>query len=166
MKKIIGIVIVTVLLCTITCGLCENGDPTEFTAKITPLVVPDNALEIIVSDTQRATLTVCLALDFGISDEGKAYMSNNLISFLTNGSYVASDGTFLVVSGYADGKVLNLFYDPRTGEASYFMTEAGFSDELMEMLVKTTAEKLTFSYKNDLAEVLKVLKIIEGVIND
>lgn len=165
MRKIIGIVIVAVLLCTITCGSCEdNSAATPFTATITSSVVPESAIEIIASDDQRAVLTVCLALDFGLCDDGKDYMANNFSSYLINDSYVASDGTFLVVTGYAGGKCLNMFYSPKTGEASYYLTDVDLPDELMDLLVKTSAENLTLSYKNDVADLLKVMNIIKDAI--
>lgn len=162
MKKSIGILIAAILLLTTTCGICDDDSSAiPFTAGLTSSVTPDSALEIITSEEQRAILTVCLALDFGISDGGKDYMGNNFSAFLLNDSYVASDGTFLVVTGYAGGKCLNLFYYPKTKEASYYMADIDMSDELMDILVKTAAEKLPLSYKNDMAELLQVMNIIK-----
>jgi hypothetical protein len=162
MKKSIGILIAMILLFTTTCGLCDDDSSAiAFTAGLTSSVTPDTALEIITDESQRAILTVCLALDFGLSDDGKDYMANNFASFLLNDSYVASDGTFLVVTGYAGGKCLNMFYYPKTNEASYYMADIDMSDSLMDILVKTAAEKLPISYKNDVAQLLQVLEIIK-----
>ncbi len=162
MKKSIGILIAVILLFTATCGLCDDDSSAiPFTAGLTSTVTPDSALEIITEESQRAILTVCLALDFGLSDGGKDYMSNNFSTFLLNDSYVASDGTFLVVTGYAGGKCLNLFYYPKTKEASYYMANIDMSDDLMDILVKTAAEKLPLSYKNDVVQLLKVMEIIK-----
>ncbi len=162
MKKFIGILIAAILLFTTTFGMCDAGNSTmPFTAGLTSLVVPDNALEIITSDVQRALLTVCLALDFGLCDDGKDFMGNNFGSFIINDTYVASDGTFLAVFGYADGKGLNMFYYPETKEASFYLKDTGLSDEFMDLLVKTTAETLSLNYKNDTATLLKVVKAVK-----
>lgn len=167
MKKSIGILIAAILLLTATCGLCDDDSSAiPFTAGLTSTVTPDSALEIITSDEQRAILTVCLALDFGLSDGGKDYMSSNFSTFLFNDSYVASDGTFLVVTGYAGGKCLNLFYYPKTKEASYYMADIAVSDDLMDVLVKTAAEKLPLSYKNDVVELLKVMEVIKDATSN
>lgn len=162
MKKCIGILIAAILLLTATCGLCDDDSSAiPFTAGLTSSVTPDSALEIITDESQRAILTVCIALDFGISDDGKDYMANNFSTFLLNDSYVASDGTFLVVTGYAGGKCLNLFYYPKTKEASYYMADIDMSDDLMDILVKTAAEKLPLNYKNDVVQLLKVMEVIK-----
>jgi len=166
MKKSIGVLIAVILLLTATCGLCDDDSSAiSFTAGLTSSVTPDTALDIITDESQRAILTVCLALDFGISDGGKDYMANNFSNFLFNDSYVASDGTFLVVTGYAGGKCLNLFYYPKSKEASYYMADVDLSDELMDILVKTAAEKLPLNYKNDVAELIKVLNLIKEATN-
>jgi len=166
MKKSIGVLIAVILLLTATCGLCDDDSSAiSFTAGLTSSVTPDTALHIITDESQRAILTVCLALDFGISDGGKDYMANNFSNFLFNDSYVASDGTFLVVTGYAGGKCLNLFYYPKSKEASYYMADVDLSDELMDILVKTAAEKLPLNYKNDVAELIKVLNLIKEATN-
>ena len=166
MKKSIGVLIAVILLLTATCGLCDDDSSAiSFTAGLTSSVTPDTALDIITDESQRAILTVCLALDFGISDGGKDYMANNFSNFLFNDSYVASDGIFLVVTGYAGGKCLNLFYYPKSKEASYYMADVDLSDELMDILVKTAAEKLPLNYKNDVAELIKVLNLIKEATN-
>ena len=162
MKKSICILVVAILVLATTCGLCDDDSSAiPFTAGLTSSVAPDSALEIITDETQRAILTVCLALDFGICEDGKDYMANNFAKFIFNDSYVASDGTFLVVTGYAGGKCLNMFYYPKTKEASYYMADIDMSDELMDILVKTAAEKLALSYKNDSADLLQVLNVIK-----
>ncbi len=167
MKKSIGILIAAIMLLSTTCGLCDSDSSSiPFTAVLTSTVAPDSAIEIIADETQRAILTVCLALDFAISDGGKDFMSSNLSTFLFNDSYVASNGSFLVVSGHAKGKCLNLFYEPDTKEASYYIVDSGMSDDLMDILVKSAAETLPLHYKNDVVQLLTVMDAIKEAISD
>ena len=167
MKKSIGILIALILLFTATCALGDDKSSSiPFTATLTSAVAPESAVEIIADSSHRAILTVCLALDFGISKDGKEYMSENFASFLLNDSYVASDGTFVVVTGYAGGKCLNLFYYPKTKTASYFMTDANLSDELMSTVIKTAAERFPLSYKNETVKLLQVLEAVQEATNN
>ena len=161
MKKSIGVLIAAIILFTTTCGLC-NGDSSAipFTADLTAAVTPDSAVKIVTDSSQRAILTVCLALDFGLSEHGKEYMTENLSSFLFNDSYVASDGSFIVVTGYAGGKCLNMFYEPKEKKATYYLLDVDLSDELMDVLVKSSAEKLPLSYKNDIADLMTVMDVV------
>lgn len=165
MKRLVLIMLIVCLLIPATCVYCEDETTaTPFSCELTSSTVEDSALKIIVSSTQRSILTVCLLIDLGANVETE-YVGNNFYQFILNDSYVASDGSFIVVSGHADGKILNIYYAPKTKEAYYNLFDANLSDTLMDYIVKTTAETQSFSYKNDSAELLQVFEIVGEVIN-
>ncbi len=79
MKRIITIFVIFALISTVFTVVAESENSgIAFECGLTSSVVPDTALEIIESDTQRALITVCLWIDFGLCDDGKDFMANNL----------------------------------------------------------------------------------------
>ena len=167
MKRIIAVIIAAALLFTVSCGICDDdASAIPFSCSLTSDLVPDTAIEILASDSQRALLTICLLLDLGIGGAEDEYLSQYFGTFLVNDSYVASDGTFLVVTGHAGGKVLNLYYDPAGKQASYFLMDSDLPDSLMDTLVKTTAESLTFNYKNNPDSLMEVMMIFKDALSD
>lgn len=165
MKKGISILIAAIVLFSTTYGICDNDkSPIPFNATLTTSLISDSALEILSSDEKRALLTICIALDFGLCDAGKDFMANNFGTFALNTSYVASDGSSLIITGYAGGKSLSFFYNPSLKETSYYMMDSSLSDELMDVIVKNAAEQLPLSYKNDPLTMLKVLELMKDAI--
>ena len=166
MKRIIAICICLILVLTASIGLCDDNSGIPFQCMITTIAAPESAIEIIVSDAQRALLTVCLAIDLGIAgdEEGKAFVSEHIGEYLMHDSYVVSDGKMLIVSGYAAGKILNMCYDPVGKEARYTLTDSDLPDALTATVVKQTAETQTLNYKNDVATLLKVLEVMKEAI--
>lgn len=163
MKKSISILIAAIVLFSTTYGICDNDKtPIPFNATLTTSVISDSTLEIISSAEKRALLTICIAVDFGLCDDGKDFMANNFGQFALNTSYVASDGSSLIVTGYAGGKSLSFFYNPTLKETSYYMMDSNLSDELMDIIVKNAAENLPLSYKNDPLVLLKVMELIKN----
>ena len=165
MKRIAAVFIALMMLAAGTAAAENENFNIPFECGLTSSVVPDTAAEIIESSLQRAFITVCLWLDFGISDEGKDFMAENFGTLCINDSYVASDGELLVlVTGYASGKQLHIFYNVAEKEASYALTEADFPDEIMKDLVKSSAEFFTLNYKNNASDLEQVLSIIQDAV--
>ena len=167
MKKSIGILITAILLFTAACGLSEEESSLKyFTPQLTNSVTSassmemDSALNIITSKEKRAILTVCLAIDFSVTDEGKEFMNENIALFLHNDSYVSSNGTNLYVTGYANEKYLTICYAPGLDIAGYAVLDTGVSSAGMAFVVKEVAESQTFHYKNDTSDLADVLKIL------
>lgn len=167
MKRTIAICICLILVLTASIGFCDDSSGTSFECPLTAALVPESTIEVLTSDVQRALLTICLIVDLTSADEKEArdFLSEHSGHYIMNGTYVVSDGSMLIVSGYAEGKVLNMFYDPKGKEAMYTLTDSDLPDALTATVIKQTAETQTFSYKNDTATVLKVLEVIKDAVS-
>ena len=173
MKKSIGILITAILLFTAACGLSEEESSLKFfTPGLTNTVTSessmgmDSALNIMADKEKRAILTVCLAFDFSVTDEGKEFTSENIALFLINDSYVSCSENSICLRGHANGKVLTFFYTPGLETAAYFVFDAGLPDAQMNMLVKEIAESEQFYFKNDTSDLMEVMNVISGAVGN
>ena len=121
--------------------------------------------ELLKSDTQRALLTVCLLIDLGVDAE-KAFLSEHFGELVLNDSYVASDGDYIMVSGYAAGKVLMIGYEPGSKTALYSAMDSELSDSMLALSLKLAAEKLTYNYKNDPSALTMVVGALAEAIGN
>lgn len=155
MKKALCLILMIALLIPAAAGLC---DTTEFPTSLTPILVSGNTTEILSDSMNRSFLTICLWLDLAISKEPE-FMGANIVNLITNDSYISSDGQYIALLGYSNGKYLNVYYNPRTQQADYSIME-GASDSVMAMVVKDVAETMPYNYKNDAAELTAVFQVI------
>jgi hypothetical protein len=166
MKKWLSLLLVCVLLLPCAAALGEDSSAASFDCTITAGVVSKDAKEILDSPSNRAMLTVCLLLDLGFTKE-KDFVVEHIQDFMTNDSYVSSDGKYFAVLMYSGGTILSLFYTPVTQEAKYYIKESGLPASSALEVVEKTAKGNDYAYKNDAAEITKILKYIsEGLSSD
>ena len=165
MRKIAASILVLFLIFSAVSGFCDSDlSEKTFSCPFTSALIQGSAKDVVTNDMQRAVLSVGLLLDLGIDAE-KDFMSVNFGEIMLNDSYVASDGQFLVFSGFAAGYVVSIFYSPEGGIAMYSLIPADLSDEYLAMVVKSAAENYEYSYKNDVSDMAIVLNAISEAMS-
>jgi len=166
MKKILAFILAVCLFVPMTCAFAESGDNSglPFTPVLTPGVLPKSATEIVTNKTNRAMLTVLLYVDLGLTEQDE-FMKENFGALLANDTYVASDGRFMIVSGFAGGKIVNVFYDPTNGDARYSMMDYDLPDSLVSQVIQKTAESQKYCYKNELTDLIAVMEVLKEAIS-
>lgn len=166
MKKIAASILVLFLIFSAVSGFCDDdtsGKP--FSCPLTSAMIESSAKDVVTDDTQRAILTICLLLDLGTEAE-KDFMSENFGAVVLNDSYIASDGQFLIFSGFSSGKLVSIFYSPEGKLAMYTIRDTDLTDEYMALLVKTTSEHYEYCYKNEVTDLIMVVNAISEALNN
>lgn len=167
MKKIIALFLSIALLMTAAAGLAETATETkELKLEITAEVMPKDAMEIMNDETNRALLTVLLWLELSAVDDTPITGEDTFANFLLNDNYVSSDGQFIAVTGYSEGTIYSLFYDPATGECQYAVKETSLSDEDCAAVIKEAGEQMQYCYKNDLDTIVTVVNALNSIMEE
>ncbi len=165
MKKTIALFLSLVLLLTAAGGLAETAEAVDLELVLVPKVMPTSCMEIMNSDTNRAALTVLLLIELNAT-ENTPLREEDFSKFLLNDTYVASDGQFIAVSGYSDGRLIVFYFDPATGQCKYQITETTLPDASLAEVIKQTAASLAYGYKNDPEIMEQVIKALAEALTN
>ena len=114
-----------------------------------------------------SSIIVALVVDLVLNDTDNVIFDNDtFVNVLLNDSYISSDGQFIVVSGFSNGKIINIFYDPKTGEAQYSVRETTLSDDLCAQVLKEAGDQLAYNYLNDKDLIVQVVQIMQEALEN
>jgi len=172
MKKWLSLLLVCVLLfpCAAALGesaaIMDESAATEYDCSLTASVISADPKEVLDSPTNRAMLTICLLLDLVYSQE-KDFVAEHLNDFLKNESYVSYDGKQFAVLMYMDETIVTMAYNPEDKQARFLIKDTGLTADSTWEILEETAKINDCAWKNDSAEISKILKYInEGLSSD
>ena len=160
-------IIVLMLILMFSASICYGDSDIHFFAPVfTKMYMNDDTVESIMKTSKRRALaTICLLTDLNNS-EISDYVSTNYSILLTNDSYVSSEGDYVIIDMFADGKTVSIFYEPKSKTAAYYMMNWGFSDSFLKEAVKSAGkDAYTLHYKNDVDDIYEMNKALYTILH-